>query len=180
MKNKKLYISLLDHLLQRADIDSIHRVKAHNTSFTMYQTTKNGIIIEYAGDFCARARDYPDALRVFSEVSNRKITHEDMVVISTEIPEKNVDDVKVLRGNRMVSQVDKDFFPKRFSVKTGVIVGDRAFYIVKKNPLGKALKHGYNVYSYTSRLLVFSHNDRDICVAWLKMHYDKIKELDYE
>ena len=177
-KNKKLYMTLLNHMLLKEKIDSIHTVLVHGLQVTMHQTTKSELIVEYAGDFYSRAKDYQEFLHQMSLLTRKSVSHSDITVTQTTIVE-HIEEVFVDRGGRAVSQVDKDFFPKRFSVKTGIVVGDRAFYIVKKSPLGKVLKNTFNVYSYTSRLLVFSHTDKDICIAWLKMHYEKIKDLDY-
>jgi len=178
-KNKK-FTSLLDWILQSVELDVIFFVKMLHKNYTFYQTKTKEIIVSADKLFYFRAKDFDDLLKEFSLLEEKEITKDHIEVVKSTVIDntKDLGYDMVERGGRMIAQVDEDFFPKKFTKRSGIRAFGKAFYIAKKSPNGIASKYTYQVYSWTTRLLLFSHHDRDMCEAWINFMYSEVQHLD--
>ena len=130
--------------------------------------------------FYFRAKDFDDLLKEFSLLEEKEITKDHIEVVKSTVIDntKDLGYEMVERGGRMIAQVDEDFFPKKFTKRSGIRAFGKAFYIVKKSPNGIASKYTYQVYSWATRLLLFSHHDREMCEAWINFMYSEVQHLD--
>jgi len=175
----KNFISLLNYILRYLSLDSIHEIAIGGSRYTMYQTITDEIILASGDMFMARAKDFNDALKYFSLWEKKNITKQNIRIVSTHNVENEQEQVEyVVIEGRPIARLHKDFFPKRFTKRSGVMAFGKRFYIAKKGPDGKPRKYTNCVYSWNTRLLVFSHEDRDICEMWIRTKYKDISHKD--
>jgi len=175
----KNYLSLLNYTLRHLSLDSVHEIAIGPLRYTMYQTITDEIILASNDLFMARAINFQDALRYFSEWTQKEITKKDIRIVSTSNIEAEQEQIEyaIIEG-RPIARMHKDFFPKRFTKRSGLMAFGKRFYIAKKGPDGKPRKYSNCVYSWDTRLLVFSHEDRDICEMWIRANYKGIAHKD--
>jgi len=178
-KDKK-FTSLLNWLLKEEDLEVIFKVRVFANNYTIHQTKGKKIILSSDKLFMLTANDFDDLLRHLSILHDKTISKTDVVVVNTEVinNEKDLGYEMVKRGDKMVAQVEPEFFPKRFSKRSGIMAYGKTFYVVKKSPDGIASKYTYQVYSWASRLLLYSHEDKDMCEAWINFMYSEVQHLD--
>ena len=128
------------------------------------------------GFFMCDARSYDEFLEEMSIACRTRLHRTDIEIIQAISLVKEKHQVNI--NGRMVAQMPKDLFPKRFNKRSGAMIGMNVFYIVKKDEYGKAIKSQFCVYSWKTGLKLKVGSDKDMLRMWLATNIERIEKSD--
>ena len=155
--------------------DEFHLLIA-GCKYILYHSDDYMVCCTYDGFFICKATNYEDFLIEMSVIARKRLHRTDVEIIQaiSLVVEKH----QVNINGRMVAQMPKDLFPKRFNKRSGAMIGMNVFYIVKKDEYGKAIKSQFCVYSWKTGLKIKVGPDKDMLRMWLAQNIEKVENRD--
>jgi len=166
----------LDRFLKGRKFTDEFHLRIKGSRYILYHSDEYMVCCTSDGFFMCDAYSYDDFLEEMSIACRTRLHRTDIEIIQAISLVKEKHQVNI--NGRMVAQMPKDLFPKRFNKRSGAMIGMNVFYIVKKDEYGKAIKSQFCVYSWKTGLKLKVGSDKDMLRIWLASNIERIEKSD--
>ncbi|RLA59458.1 MAG: hypothetical protein DRQ78_10610 [Epsilonproteobacteria bacterium] len=168
-KRKKGDLNLLERLIAKDPVALGMETPGRYGKYKLLGLESEKMIVASGDEFVASVISIKEAFKTIASVENMPINYYDMRnIVTTYVAEEEVEELKIR----------EECMPKKFNVKTGIMLYDKRFYIVKKRPNGSSSGKIFCLYNWDTRWLLYAHHDKDILIGWLQSRYKDIEGED--
>lgn len=162
-------LTLLDRLRIKHPVELGMELQGYISKFLLEGTTDRKILVSSNGEFMCSAYTIKEEVEEIAKSERRK--HEDYDI-------SKIETTYVHEEEEIETKMREECMPKTLSVKNGIKMHGKRFYIVKKKPNGSSSGKIFILYNFDTRNKIWAHYDRDMLIGFLYSGYKKIEHKD--